>query len=126
MLVAYWTGVDGRRIDHEHRDCFDGATGTAGQRSVDDVVSGGEAVLSQTGKVQPGEGTMRLDESEARQLSKLLFCAMDDLSMWRDVVEQDSGKPATGLNRAIQEIADFRSKLGWSPSGFGGEGPVDT
>jgi hypothetical protein len=52
---------------------------------------------------------MHLTEVEARQLSRILFEAREQLEMWADV------------RKLIREVDEFRAAQGWSPDGFGDE-----
>jgi hypothetical protein len=55
------------------------------------------------------------------ELSKLLFLAREELEMWADVVESETGKPADSTRRVIEGIDAYRQERGWSPHGFGSE-----
>lgn len=55
------------------------------------------------------------------ELSKLLFEAREQISMWADVVEKRARR-SPYLDSLRDRIDQFRMDRGWSPHGFGGEG----
>ena len=68
-------------------------------------------------------GMVAKDESDAMtpaEMSKMLFCAREQLSMWSDVWIS-AGKRDMSLEGLIEQIDAYRASKGWSPSGFGGE-----
>jgi hypothetical protein len=64
---------------------------------------------------------MTTPPSENARISRLLFCAREEIEMWADVVESRSGEIAESQRRTIREIDEYRAERGWSPHGFGGE-----
>jgi hypothetical protein len=61
--------------------------------------------------------------AEAR-LSKMLFEARERSEMFTDIVEGQTGKRDEWGRRLVAEIDAYRAERGWSPHGFGGEGPA--
>lgn len=59
--------------------------------------------------------------SEAAKMSRMLFAARENLSMWGDVVTARTGKIPTSVLELVEEIDAYRAEHGWSPNGFGGE-----
>jgi hypothetical protein len=55
------------------------------------------------------------------EMSKLLFCAREEMSMWADVVEIRTGERPEHTLGLISQIDAYRAEQGWSPDGFGGE-----
>lgn len=64
---------------------------------------------------------MKLTAEEARQLSKLLFEAREQLSMWADVVAWRAERRDTYTDGLVVRIDELRAEHGWSPHGFGHE-----
>lgn len=58
---------------------------------------------------------------EVQQLSRLLFEAREQIEMWADVVERQTGRSADYPRRLVAEIDAYRAERGWSPHGFGDE-----
>lgn len=60
-------------------------------------------------------------DNDAARLSRILFSAREQCDMWADVVERQTGQPATAVRALVAEIDAYRASRGWSPHGFGGE-----
>lgn len=58
--------------------------------------------------------------TDAARLSRILFSAREEISMWADVIESRYG-PADSERGLVAEIDAYREERGWSPRGFGGE-----
>lgn len=67
---------------------------------------------------------MVLTEAEAQELSRLLFAAREEIAMWGDVLERRVAERDPSVDRLLAELDGYRTRLGWNPHGFGGEGPV--
>ena len=75
---------------------------------------------------EPGRVPSRSTEqdaatTDAATLSRIMFDAREQIDMWADVVEVQSGQPADHQRRLVAEIDAYRAVRGWSPHGFGGE-----
>lgn len=55
------------------------------------------------------------------QLSRVLFSAREQLSMWNDVIELRGDRRDAKLDDLIADIDNLRTEQGWSANGFGGE-----
>lgn len=64
-------------------------------------------------------GVLTMDD--AAKLSRLMFEARESLSMWRDVVESQTGKTDHYTTKLIARIDEYRAERGWPANGFGGE-----
>src|SRR5215217_4365004 len=62
--------------------------------------------------------------TDAQQLSRLLFHARESIDMFGDIVETRTGKQDNFSRTLRDEIDLYREERGWSPNGFGGEGDV--
>lgn len=56
-------------------------------------------------------------------LSRLLWHARERVEMAADSVEHSTGREDMHGRRLVADIDAFRAAQGWSPNGFGGEGP---
>jgi hypothetical protein len=59
-----------------------------------------------------------MEPNETERLSRMLFCAREEISMWADVVER-FGETADVQRRLIAEIDEYRAEQGWPAHGFG-------
>jgi hypothetical protein len=73
-----------------------------------------------SGKTVCKECPTRVELSPA-QMSRLMFEARELISMFRDVVQSQTGQDDQWCARVIEEIDAYRAGQGWSPDGFGGE-----
>lgn len=64
---------------------------------------------------------IKIPEMSAADLSRTLFGAREQISMWTDVVERRTGKTSTHTRALVAKIDAYRAQRGWSPHGFGGE-----
>ncbi len=63
--------------------------------------------------------------TSAAHVSKFLFEAREEIEMWADVVESQTGKPARHTRQILATLDNFRVDQGWNKDSFGGEeGPV--
>jgi hypothetical protein len=53
------------------------------------------------------------------ELSRLLFEAREQISMWGDVVENRVGRRDPYVDELVKRIDEFRAAQGWDPNGFG-------
>jgi len=60
---------------------------------------------------------------EAQKVSRLLWEAREIASMYYDVIKKRTGLNDHYSSRLIRQIDAYRALKGWSPDGFGGEGP---
>lgn len=62
-----------------------------------------------------------MSDTDAAMLSRMLFTAREQLTMWADVVTARTGRQDPSLAALIAEIDAYRAQRGWSPHGYGGE-----
>jgi hypothetical protein len=62
-----------------------------------------------------------VDQTEARELSRLLFSAREAVEMFADVAEASAGRTDTHLRQLVADLDAYRAERGWSADGFGGE-----
>jgi len=54
-------------------------------------------------------------------VSRLTFMAIEDLSMWADVVKIRTGQDPLMTLDTIAKLKEYRADHGWNPNGFGRE-----
>jgi hypothetical protein len=55
------------------------------------------------------------------EVSRLTFMAIEDLSMWADVVKIRTGKEPSMTLDTIARLKEYRADHGWNANGFGRE-----
>lgn len=70
-------------------------------------------------KVHPPENALTV--AGARELSRLLFEAREQVAMWADVVRRNGGADTSKADEVRDALDAYRARRGWNPDGFGGE-----
>jgi hypothetical protein len=78
-------------------------------------------VVAQTGRYPLPELGEITSQVERRWLSMLLFSAREQIDMWGDVIEKQTGVRDEHTDGIRDVIDDYRRARGWSPHGFGME-----
>jgi hypothetical protein len=60
-------------------------------------------------------------QEERRWLSMLLYAAREQIDMWGDVIERQTGVRDEHTDGVRNAIDDYRAARGWPGNGFGGE-----
>lgn len=56
---------------------------------------------------------------DIEELSRLLYEAREQISMWSDVIERRAGRRDTYVDGLVQRIDEFREEQGWDRDGYG-------
>ena len=64
---------------------------------------------------------MALEKWTPAEVSRLTFMAIEDLSMWADVVKARTGRDPLMTLETIGLLKEYRADHGWNPNGFGKE-----